>query len=916
MAELNQPAGKSVTTDKQVLSSDRSITPTDSLTQKITSARKVMVWEQLWAVLVPPLAIIALFLGVSWLGLWQDAPRWARIVGTSLFFIALIASLKGFLKLRPVAMETARMRLDRESGIAHRPVEAVSDRLGSSDSAEAKALWALHQKRALAAVESLKVPKPDPAMRRLDPKALRFAPFLLALAGIFVAGPEMAGRVGAAFQWFEPVVPPPPPRLDVWLDPPSYTGRPPQFLVRSQSPESAASQATAAKAPVGSILVVRATPAEGIAVEVSGELKAAEVNAEKPGDSRATTTMITGTSFEKRFTLSGDGEVVVRRGREILGQFKLAAIPDTGPTIALIDVVQTESRDGLRVIYNIKDDYGVKEAEARFSVIRKPGEEPRRTLLPAPSAALALPSGGQGDVDSETTISLAEHPWAGARVKLQLYASDDAGQSATSQTRDVTIPQKFFSNPLAKALVEQRSELVLDPDRKGRVQIAIDALMIEPERFLAKQTGAYLGLQLASKRLRRARTDEQLIEVADWLWTMALEIEGDGLSDAEKALREAQERLSEALDRNASADEIKRLTDELRRAMDRYMREFAERAERNGEMAERQNNENMKMLDRNDMQKMLEEIEKLSREGKHAEAQELLRQLNEAMKNLQAQRGQPGQRGQQGERQRGMNEAMNELDQMTREEQQLRDQTFREGQDRRRRDQRAERNRQQGQQGQQGQRGQQPGGQDPGDGEQESAENGESQGEGQGQGQGQGQGGQSLQQRQERLRQQMERLQRRMRDLGMSGEKGLADAEQAMRDAEGQLGQGQEGRAVDSQGRALEGMRRGMQGMAQQQQQQQGGDGTEQADGGPGGDDPNRPGQPRANSGNNNNRDPLGRNNSRSANDNNRMQMQGHEGGTVGERARRVLEELRRKLGEQERPRLELDYFERLLPKN
>ena len=40
------------------------------------------------------------------------------------------------------------------------------------------------------------------------------------------------------------------------------------------------------------------------------------------------------------------------------------------------------------------------------------------------------------------------------------------------------------------------------------------------------------------------------------------------------------------------------------------------------------------------------------------------------------------------------------------------------------------------------------------------------------------------------------------------------------------------------------------------------------------------------------------------------------EGGTVGERARRVLEELRRRLGEVERPRMELDYFERLLPRN
>jgi hypothetical protein len=107
-----------------------------------------------------------------------------------------------------------------------------------------------------------------------------------------------------------------------------------------------------------------------------------------------------------------------------------------------------------------------------------------------------------------------------------------------------------------------------------------------------------------------------------------------------------------------------------------------------------------------------------------------------------------------------------------------------------------------------------------------------------------------------------------------------------------------------------------MQGMAQQMQQQGEGDGTENAEGGPGGDDPNRPGQPRANS-QGGDRDPLNRErNNRGNMDDGRFRIQGHEGGTVGERSRRVLDELRRRLGESERPRIELDYFERLLPKN
>jgi uncharacterized protein (TIGR02302 family) len=862
-----------------------------ALDAKVAVARRVVTFERVWPAFVAPAAIVALFLAVSWLGFWLEVPRWARAIGVALFAGVFVWSLKGFLAFRAAGVDDGRARLDRDSGVPHRPVQAVSDTMALGSDDMSKAMWALHQKRASEAISRLKVAAPDPAVRRRDPVALRFAPFVLAIGALFAAGPDYAGRVTAAFQWFEPPPPPPPPRLDAWLDPPGYTGRPPQFLVRSQQTTPAGSVAGAVQAPTGSTLVMRATPAEGVRVEVVGDLKEVEAAAPAPQPGGQP-------SLEKRFTLTGEAVASILRGQEVLARFPLSAIPDKPPTITLKDAVTTEKNDGLRLTYSVQDDYGVREGEARFSLPQKAGEPPRRTLVEPPSGMLALPYGAQGEADGETTIQLQDHAWGGARVRVQLHVKDDAGHEARSEAREVTLPQRVFSNPLAKALVEQRRNIVLDPDRKDRVQIALDALLIEPERFLDKQWGAYMGLRLASDRLRQARNDAQLLGVAEWLWTMALELEDGGLSDAEKALRQAQEKLREALERNADANEIKRLTEELRRAMDRFMRELAERALRDNRQAENQpRDENTRTMRPEDFRKMLEEIERLAREGKTAEAQQLLEQLNRMMQNLQAQRGQR----QMGERERGQNDAMNELDKMTREQQQLRDRTYREGQDRRRRDQRAQRERQQGQQGQRGQQGQQQPGQPGG----EQGDEGED-----------GQEGQGLQDRQEALRQQLERLQRRMRDLGMSGEQGLADAEQAMRDAERQLGQGQEGPAVGSQGRALEGLRRGMQGMAQQMQQQGEGDGTEQADGGPGGDDPNRPGQPRAN-GQGGERDPLNRErNNRGQMEDGRLRMQGGEGGTVGDRSRRVLEELRKKLGESERPKLELDYFERLLPKN
>ncbi|MGZ9104728.1 MAG: DUF4175 family protein, partial [Rhodoplanes sp.] len=105
--------------------------------------------------------------------------------------------------------------------------------------------------------------------------------------------------------------------------------------------------------------------------------------------------------------------------------------------------------------------------------------------------------------------------------------------------------------------------------------------------------------------------------------------------------------------------------------------------------------------------------------------------------------------------------------------------------------------------------------------------------------------------------------------------------------------------AVDSQGHALDALRRGAQGLAQQLQQQMGQ--------GPGPYQPGRMGQGRAQQ----DTDPLGR------------PLRGRDYGddtTVKvpreidvQRARRILEELRRRFADPLRPQLELDYLERLL---
>jgi len=213
--------------------------------------------------------------------------------------------------------------------------------------------------------------------------------------------------------------------------------------------------------------------------------------------------------------------------------------------------------------------------------------------------------------------------------------------------------------------------------------------------------------------------------------------------------------------------------------------------------------------------------------------------------------------------------ALDELGDMIRKQQQLRDKTFKQGQDMRR-----DRQRQQ-------------------------------------QGQGQQQLG-DLRQDQQGLRDRLNKLldQLRQRGLGNPGqdqqgqgknEMGqLGDAGEAMGEAEGELGQGDADSAVDSQGRALEAMRKGAQGLAQSMQQNGMGMGQ-----GPG--QPGRNGRARAQQ----DTDPLGRPlRGRDYGDDVTVKVPGE---IDAQRARRILEELRKRFGESTRPQLELDYIERLL---
>jgi uncharacterized protein (TIGR02302 family) len=838
------------------------------LAQALQRAQYAIAWERVWPHLARLLTVVGLFLVVSWVGLWLALPFTARAIGISLFVILALGALFPLVRFRWPSRQEGLSRLDRGTGIRHRPATALSDTLVTQDPV-ALALWQAQRERTLASIKRIRAGLPSPRLAIHDPWALRALIAVMMVAAYVAAGDERAMRVAAAFDW-NGVLAPANIRVDAWVTPPLYTGKPP-IILSAANKEAALPAAGPLPVPAGSTLIVRSSGGTLDVVAGGGVTEAVPAQQAPKGTN------------ERHFTIAGDGTVHVRApsGQP---QWRFSAIPDRAPTIALAKDPERQARGSLQMSYKIEDDYGVTEARALFAARRADapkGAAEARPLFEPPQFPLVLPNVRTRNGVGQTVKDLSEDPYAGADVTLTLTAKDEAGNEGRSEPFNMRLPERLFTKPLARALIEQRRILALDANQNAQVYEALDALMIAPDLFMP-ETGQYLGLYSVARELEAARTDDALREVVASLWALAVTIEDGDITDVDKALRAAQDALKQALENGASDEEIKKLTQDLRAALDNFMRQLAEQLRNNPQQLARPLDPNTRVMRQQDLNNMIERMERLSRSGDKDAAKQLLEQLQQMLENLQM--AQPGQSGDS-----DMEQALNELGDMIRKQQQLRDKTFKQGQDSRRdrlrgkgdqsmddlqqdqqglrdrlkklQEQLAKRGMGQGQRGEKGQQGQQ--------------------------GQ-QGEQGQQGQQGQDGDPQQGD------------GEDGLGEADSAMGDAGGKLGEGNAEGAVDSQGKALDALRKGAQSLAEAMQQ---GDGDGQGDG-PG----NRAGRQQSGG---NQSDPLGRPlHGREFGDDLTVKIPGE---IDVQRVRRILEELRRRLADPQRPQIELDYIERLL---
>ena len=830
---------------------DRSSLSGGRFAMRLRLARFALLWERVWPPCWPALAALGAFLVLGLFDVLPSLPgllHAAVLIGLGAAFAIGLAG--AFVKTVIPDAFSARRRIEQASGLQHRPLQALADRPSGPLDVGAARLWEAHRRRMEAAARRLRIGLPHAGFAARDPWGLRAVLAILLLLGAIDAGsdwrdrlvqslrPDIAGRSGMAAG-----------SLDIWVTPPEYTELAPQFL-RPGTAETL-------RIPTGSKLLALVHGGQAVPrLAIDGESRDFDA--------------VDKQNFRAAATLTDGKQLAVTQAGAALGNWQIEIIPDHPPQIAFAKTPEGTTHAALRIDYQASDDYGVESVKA---VLRREGGNPEETIeLDAPLPGLHLK-----EAQATSYHDLSPHPWAGLPVEIRLVATDALGQTGESEPVRMKLPERKFEHPVARAIIDQRKELVTDPGSRLAVADTLSDLRERPQLY-RDDTVAFLGMRLAEERLRINDDANSVAEVQQLLWDTALRIEDGRMSLAEREMRRLQQELQDALAKNAPDAEIDRLMKELQQALDRYLQALAENMARNPDQYQ-QPIDPSKVISSRDLQRMLDRARDLARNGARDQARELLSQLQNMLENLRMAR--PGQMPQQGSSE--AQQMMRNMRELMQRQQQLLDRSFRAQQ-------------QQSQQGQQGRMGQR--------GQQQQSQQGQQQGQQQGgdQPDPNGQLGDAAGQ-QEGLRRMLGEMMRRLGDgLGDIPEP-LGRAERAMRDATEALQRRQPGEAIGPQTEALDQLQQAARDFAQQMQRRMQGQWGNPNDDEVGATD----GTPRDRV----ERDPLGRPLS-----NNGTYDQGDvkipDQNTL-QKAREILDELRRRAGERFRPEIELDYIDRLL---
>ncbi len=477
----------------------------------------------------------------------------ALLIFAAGFFYFLYRDISGF---RWPSSPDIDRRIEQESRLRHRPLTALGDTLANPQKPQTRKLWLEAHERAMRMLDRIRAGAPRAFMASRDPYAIRLGVLLFFALGLYAAGPAWNQRIA---QGLMPVHfgsgAESPDKLTLWITPPDYTGLAPIVIKGRGKGETI-------DIPAGSVLKISVRSGASLPHLLAGEDVNIPFNRADDGNYILETPVPAGDRLK------------IRQGFFVRAFWPYRIIADTPPQIALKDGIEIAQDGPIRFPIEVEDDYGVKTLTAHATLNQSMSPAPlgapvneSRAVMSPPKTKLAL----------RPVYDLTSHPWAGQPVYLTFTVEDGLGQKTSSEPVLMILPERPFKHPVAKSLVAVRKKLILRPVENYReLSRALEEILVRPGLYQDDKI-VFLALRSAASRLFWAdppTTDDARAVIA-LLWDTALRIEDGEISIAARKLRDVQRKLESALDnKDTPPEEIQKLMNDLRAAMAEYFIEL------------------------------------------------------------------------------------------------------------------------------------------------------------------------------------------------------------------------------------------------------------------------------------------------------------------------------------------------------
>jgi hypothetical protein len=263
-----------------------------------------------------------------------------------------------------------------------------------------------------------------------------------------------------------------------------------------------------------------------------------------------------------------------------------------------------------------------------------------RPQAPPLVVPIALPDGSATAPKGVQSIDFSTNSWAGLPVSLRLVAKDALGQAGSTGNVMLILPERRFSDPFARQAAALRRLLVAAPEHASTVGEA--ALKVGAAAAVAGRPAAgSLALADVGWALRFDTSTSQINRVTDELWQVALHFEQGPAAETAQSLRAAEDALRKALQaKNApNAAELSKLMQAVRAALLQHLSALMQMAQRQG--GEITTPPDSPRLDMGALAQTLRQMEAAARAGDAQAMRQSLASLERSLRSLEQARVQP-----------------------------------------------------------------------------------------------------------------------------------------------------------------------------------------------------------------------------------------------------------------------------------